>query len=122
MLSQLDKELIEELKDPEFARGYGGERLKSNVGWALLEARRKTGVTQKDLAERLGLSQPYIAKLESGEANPTLGTVGRIFAALELQMVVETAPLAPQHVTYDQKTTPKEKALVARERRAKFKA
>src|SRR3972149_2966304 len=112
MLSELDKDLIEELKNPEFAQGYGGERLKSNIGWAMLEARRKAGVTQKELAEKLGLSQPYIAKLESGEANPTLGTVGRIFAALGLQVVVETAPLAPQPVTYDRKAKPKEKDKV----------
>ena len=62
----------------------------------LYKARQKAKMTQKDLSVKLGLSQPYIAKLESGEANPTLGTAGKILAELGLRLVIETAPLASQ--------------------------
>jgi transcriptional regulator with XRE-family HTH domain len=34
---------------------------------ALLDARRKAGVTQRDLAERLGKSHSHVARIESGQ-------------------------------------------------------
>jgi hypothetical protein len=37
-----------------------------------------------------------VAKLEGGEANPTLGTIGRLLAAINLRLVTLTAPLNPE--------------------------
>jgi transcriptional regulator with XRE-family HTH domain len=96
MVSEVELDLIEELKDPEFATLYGAESAKSDFGLALLHARQNAKMTQAQLAEKLGVKQPYVAQLESGEANPTLGKAGEMLAALGLKMVIHTEPLAPQ--------------------------
>jgi transcriptional regulator with XRE-family HTH domain len=96
MLEEWERDLIEELKDFDFAALYGADRAKSGFGLALLHARQKAKLTQKELSDKLGVRQPYIAQLESGEANPTLGAAGKMLAALGLKMVIEVEPLAPQ--------------------------
>jgi transcriptional regulator with XRE-family HTH domain len=96
MLEDWERTLIEELRDPEFARLFGEDRAKSSFGLALFHARQTSNLTQGQLAEKLGVRQPYIAQLESGDANPTLGAAGRMLAALGLRMVITTEPLAPQ--------------------------
>lgn len=93
------EDLLERLKDPEYAKLYGAERAKVDFAATLTKARKSTNLTQKTLAEKLGISQPYIAKLEAGEANPTLGTVGSVLATLGYRLVTQTAPLHPEPVS-----------------------
>ncbi|RLI86336.1 MAG: XRE family transcriptional regulator [Archaeoglobales archaeon] len=45
--------------------------------------RKKLGVTQKKLAELVGVSQPLIARIESGDIDPKLSLVKKIFEVLE---------------------------------------
>ncbi len=45
--------------------------------------RKKAELTQKELAELTGLSQSYIARLESGDLNPTYDNIKKIFNVLE---------------------------------------
>jgi predicted transcriptional regulator len=55
------------------------------------EARRRAGLTQVALAARAGVTQPVIAGLERGNANPTFETLERVLHAaghrLELRAV-----------------------------------
>ncbi len=57
-------------------------------------ARRGAGLTQRELAERLGVSQPVIARLERRGANPTIATLDHIVAttnhSLRLELDVES--------------------------------
>ena len=84
------------LHDIEYRRAFGAENAKLEVATALADAREVVGATQATLAERAGVSQAYIAKLESGEANPTVGQVGRLFACIWSRPVITTEPLVPQ--------------------------
>lgn len=45
------------------------------------DARRSAGLTQAQLAERLGTTQPVVARLERSDANPTFETVASAIAA-----------------------------------------
>jgi len=90
------EDLLEDLKDIEFAKLYGAESAKTDFAITLLKARENANLTQKEFAAKLGISQPYIARLESGEANPTLGTIGSILAMLGLRLVTNTASLIPE--------------------------
>lgn len=56
------------------------------------DARRRAGLTQRELAVRAGMSQPAIAKLERGAANPTLGTLARCAAAAGFDIKLELVP------------------------------
>lgn len=89
-------DLLERLKDPDYAKLYGEENAKVDFAITLTKARKSLNLTQKSLAEKLGISQPYVAKLEGGEANPTLGRIGSLLASIDLRLVTGTAPLKPE--------------------------
>ena len=83
------------LKDIEYRKEFGSESAKLEVAAALLHARELMNMTQAALAERAGTSRAYIARLESGDANPTIGTIGRLFACLWLTPIIEPTPMEP---------------------------
>jgi transcriptional regulator with XRE-family HTH domain len=58
------------------------------AGKMLKEARLDAGLTQAELAERLGASQPVVARLESGRANPRIATFERALAATGHRLAV----------------------------------
>ncbi len=88
-------DLEQRLRDSEFARIFGVAQAQSSFALTLAEARVKLGLTQKELASRAGVSQAYIAKLEGGEANPTLERIGSLLAMLGLSLITGTTALSP---------------------------
>ncbi|MEK7217173.1 MAG: helix-turn-helix domain-containing protein [Chloroflexota bacterium] len=48
--------------------------------------RRQRGMTQAQLAERVGVSDNFIGMIERGRGHPTLETVNRVATALETEM------------------------------------
>ena len=62
------------------------------AGKVLKEARLEAGLTQAELAERLGASQPVVARLESGRANPRIATFERALAATGHRLAVAVEP------------------------------
>ena len=87
--------ILDRLGDAEFRLEFGAELARSDLAMVLVRARNGAGVTQAELGQTLGVSQAYIAKLESGEANPTLATTGKLFAALGLRLLFEAGQLVP---------------------------
>jgi len=59
------------------------------VGERIRAARREVGLTQRELAGRLEVSQPVVAALESGRANPTIGQLAAVAEALQMGFDVE---------------------------------
>jgi transcriptional regulator with XRE-family HTH domain len=59
------------------------------VGAKLRSARIEEGLTQAALAERLQVSAAYVQKLEAGKANPTLGQLATVAAALGRSLGVQ---------------------------------
>src|SRR6266550_7663929 len=65
-----------------------------DAGALVVRARTRAGLTQQQLADRSGTSQPAIARLESGHASPTFATIERLVAAAGFTMRVELSPTA----------------------------
>jgi len=63
------------------------------VRLALRMAREDAGLTQAQLAKRVGVSQPVIAALEHSDSNPTIQTLEKVARALggNLQVSIELA-------------------------------
>lgn len=93
------EDLERELQDPEFAAYYGADQAKVQLALTLVDARDTLGLTQKEVANKLGASQPYVAKLEKGDANPTIGKIGSMLALLGLRLVTQTEPLLPEPIS-----------------------
>ena len=87
------QDLVRRLKNLEYAKLYGSEQVKADLAITLSKARHKLNMTQKQFADTLKLSQPYIAKIESGAANPTIGAIGSMLAVLGLSLITHTEPL-----------------------------
>ena len=83
------------LEDIEYRQAFGSETAKLELAAALADAREAAGMTQSALAERARVSQAYIAKLERGDANPTIGHIGRLLACMGLKPSVGVAPMEP---------------------------
>ena len=97
--------LSEQLLDNEMRVGFGAEKIKTALALALLDARESRGLSQSQLAELCGVSQAYISKLESGEANPTIGKIGSIFAAMWMKPTIGFGPLMPERSGTDHTDT-----------------
>ena len=54
----------------------------------LIKARNERGVTQKQLEERSGVSQPVIARLERGATSPKISTVLKLLAPLGKKLAI----------------------------------
>jgi transcriptional regulator with XRE-family HTH domain len=84
-----------EARDPEFRAAWDALRPTYEFQRALIEARIAAGLTQRELAVRLGTKQPAIARLESGQHPPRLDTLQQLADALGVSFVVRPhAPLA----------------------------
>jgi transcriptional regulator with XRE-family HTH domain len=62
-------------------------------GQLIREARRRAGMRQRDLAERLGVSQPVVARWERDRGSVTLANLTRILRACGYWLDVRLAPI-----------------------------
>lgn len=84
----LDSYLAEQMQDPEFRAAY--EALEPAYQIARLRILR--GLTQEQLAEKVGTKQPSIARLESGRSTPNLDFLRRVAEALDAQVEIRIVP------------------------------
>jgi transcriptional regulator with XRE-family HTH domain len=62
---------------------------------AIRNARTRSGITQTELARRLGTTQSAVARLESPSANPTVTTLERVLAATGHRLLLTAARAEP---------------------------
>lgn len=70
------------LTSPEVKQAYNELEPEYKLARELLKARLSKKMTQAELAERAGVKQAMIARLESGTTNPTVATVSRVARVL----------------------------------------
>ena len=83
------------LADPQFKAIYEEEAIQKELWLQLVEARKRTGLTQEQVAGRMGISQAQVARIEKrGYDSYTLRTLRRSLEALgshfSLKVAVET--------------------------------
>lgn len=59
------------------------------IGPEIARLRKAAGLTQRDLAEKTGVEQGAISRIESGKANPTLNTLEALVEGLGLNIMVK---------------------------------
>jgi transcriptional regulator with XRE-family HTH domain len=87
-------ELITELlrTDPEFRAEWERTALARAVALAIVRYRADHDLSQRDLAKRLGMKQPQVARLELGEVNPSMETLMRASAQLGIEFTIDVRP------------------------------
>jgi transcriptional regulator with XRE-family HTH domain len=66
--------------------------LRTTFAHLCRDTRIRLGLTQRQLAEKVGVTRGYVANIELGRANPTLGLVTRVAAALDLEVELAARP------------------------------
>lgn len=82
------------MKDPKFRKAYENLELEYEIALELIQARLNSGLTQGEIAGRMGTTQPVIARLESGNMLPTIKTLCKYAHATGMHLHVRLAVAA----------------------------
>ena len=88
-MSDIDELLNEQLQDPEFAEAWEATELEYQIQRMLIAARIEKHMTQKELAEKSGVRQSNISRIEKGVCVPTLTTLSELAKGLGKHLKIE---------------------------------
>jgi len=92
MSNKFDDFLGEQLKDPEIREEYEALQPEYAAIQAMIDARVRSGMTQKELSEKTGIAQGDISRIERGNANPSLRTLQRLARGMKITLRLEFVP------------------------------
>ena len=81
--------LKEQLQDENLKKEYDALEPEFSIIQAIINARKDSGMTQKELSEKTGINQADISKLENGTANPSLRTLRRLADGMGMVLKLE---------------------------------
>ena len=87
-MSDFRKYLEKQLQNPDFKAEWDALEPELSIMQAVIDERKESGLTQQQLAERTGISQADISKLENGNANPSLKTLQRLASAMDKKLKI----------------------------------
>jgi len=81
------------LANPDVRQAYDAQATEFGLARELITARTQAGLTQGNVAARMGITQSVIARIESGRGTPSMRTVQRYANAVGARAVVRMQPL-----------------------------
>lgn len=81
------------LKDPAYRKEYEALEGEFTLAAALIRARADAGLTQEQLATRMGTKQEVVARWEGGKVMPSTRTLERLAKATGTTLRISFAPL-----------------------------
>ena len=83
----------EQMKDPEFKKAWDDIDSEFKLMESMIRARERAGITQAELARKIGTKQPALSRLERGGfRKATVETLRKIADALDANLVIELQP------------------------------
>ena len=83
-----EKSLAKALENPEWKEGYDALELEFSIIEQVIRKRLEKGLTQKQLADKIGTKQSAIARLEGGTTNPSIAFLEKVAKALGSKLQV----------------------------------
>lgn len=77
------------LKRPGIKKAHEDLEFEFKIVNALIRARIEKKLTQRELAEEIGVAQSALARFESGRGNPTLSFIQKVTSGLGLHLTVK---------------------------------
>lgn len=93
-MTKFNDYLKEQMADHAFRQEWDALEPEFAIVQAIIDARKESGLTQKQLSERTGIAQADISKLESGNANPSVRTLQRLAAGMGMRVKIEFQPVS----------------------------
>jgi DNA-binding XRE family transcriptional regulator len=76
------------LKDKEIREAYDALESEFLIAAKVIEKRLEKGLTQSELAKKVGTKQSAISRLESGSYNPSITFLEKVAKALDVHLVI----------------------------------
>ena len=89
LMDDFDKYLNEQLQNPEFKKEWDENELEYQLMMMILKARNEQNLTQSELAERTGIRQSNISRIEKGQALPSISTLCKIARGLGKRLQIK---------------------------------
>jgi len=77
------------LKNPQIKAEYDALEVEYDIIQAMIDARNKQNLTQKELSQRTGITQADISRIENGTRNPSLNMLKRLAEGLGMRLKLE---------------------------------
>ena len=84
-----EKVLKRALRDPEIKAEYDRLGPEYEIIEAIIRKRLEKGLSQKQLAEKMGTKQSALSRLESGNYNPSLAFLKKVATALDAKLQIQ---------------------------------
>ncbi|HWE56280.1 MAG TPA: helix-turn-helix transcriptional regulator [Acidimicrobiales bacterium] len=81
-----------DLADPGYRTEYERTRFANQVAIRVIRYRAEQGLTQTAFGRLVGMRQPHVARLESGDHEPSVSTLARLSAALGVDFSLAITP------------------------------
>ena len=81
--TELEKAFI---RDPEFKKEWDNSRMEFEILAKLTRLRNEKGLSQEEVAKRMGCTQQRISKIEKREQSPTLRTLCSMANVLDVDI------------------------------------
>jgi len=89
----LKEHIAEQMKDPKFKKAWHDLDLEFELLESMIKARENAGITQEELAKRIGTQQPALSRLERGAfKKATVETLRKIADALDAKLIIKLQP------------------------------
>jgi transcriptional regulator with XRE-family HTH domain len=89
-ITELHKKWI---KEPKYRKAYEALREEFELASAMIDLRSRAGLTQAELARKMGTTQPVVARLESGRGHPSMRTLKRLAGATGSRLLISFEPI-----------------------------
>jgi len=86
MKSSFDVYLGQQLKKPKVRAAFEQERKFLDIGFALASQRKKQGLTQEEIAKKIGSSAPQVSRTEHRPEHSNVRTLARYAAAVGMEL------------------------------------
>jgi ribosome-binding protein aMBF1 (putative translation factor) len=80
------------MKEPKYRKAYDALEEEFVLASAVMDVRNRAGLTQEELARKMGTTQPVVARLESGRSRPSMRTLERLAAATGSRLLIRFEP------------------------------
>ncbi len=87
--TNFDLYVAEQLENPAFEKEYKALEPEYNVIQQIIKNRSELNITQKELADRIGIKQSNISRLESGNYNPSIDFLKKVAEGLGKELHIE---------------------------------
>ena len=80
------------MKEPKYRKAYEALEEEFVLASAVMDVRNRAGLTQAQLARKMGTTQPVVARLESGRTRPSMRTLDRLAEATGSRLRISFEP------------------------------